>query len=111
MRTLRQAKVHFRVNGDASRQSDLLHGGDASDCSDEAGGPAGCEQLLGIGAITRLAGNREIDVQATIVGAGAATVAATGAVRFRRVQNFLEMSYRSFCCCKNVSHDRLPSGD
>jgi hypothetical protein len=49
------------------------------------------KQPLGVGAVTRVAGRRKLDVESTIVAVGDAAVPTTRGVRFRGVQDFLEV--------------------
>ena len=62
----------------------------SSDRAEEAGRPAGGEQLLWIGAAARGAGRRQLDVEAAIRATGR-TIPAAGGVGFGGVQNFFEV--------------------
>src|SRR4030095_13496272 len=87
-----RSQVDFSVHSEIGRQGGLHLARNRLDCADEAGGVAGGEQLLGVGAAAVGAGGRQLDVQASVVGTGGA-VAAAGGVDFGGVQHFIELGH------------------
>src|SRR6266403_793300 len=87
---MRRSQVDLGVNGHVSRERDLLLTGDELDRREKARRPTGREQLLGVGAGTRAAGRRKLDVEPAIVAVGGAAVPTTCGVRFRGIQDLFE---------------------
>jgi hypothetical protein len=85
-------QVHFGVNRQVGRESDLHFTGRKPHRRFETGRPTSGEQLLRIGAGARGARSGKPDVQAAVRAAGRA-VPATGSVDFGGVQYFSELGY------------------
>jgi hypothetical protein len=81
------AKVDFRIDGHVSGQCNLPRLCRLAERADEAGRPAGREQLLGVGAVTCRARGRQADIEPAVVAARGAVTAA-GGVGLAGVEDF-----------------------
>lgn len=80
------AQIDLGVDSGVGRQLDLVRGGGDAHGADEAGGPAGGEELLGVGAVAGGSRRGQLDVQVAVRAVGL-TLAPTGGVGLGGVQN------------------------
>lgn len=87
------ADADFALDPGVVGQLGLLFRGDQFQCADEAGGIAGREQLLRVGAIaagaTQFLGRRQFEIDGTVGGGGTAVAAASNS-RFGTIEDVIE---------------------
>jgi hypothetical protein len=88
----RFVQIHLRIDGEIGRESDFHIARHKAHRAFETGGPAGCEELFGIGAAA-CAGTRELHVQMTVGAVSGAVIAAAGRVGFRGVDDFIGLGH------------------
>src|SRR5882672_6583075 len=106
---IRAAQIHFRVDSRFRRKSDPHLSGSKAHRTFKAGRPTGGEQLLGVCAIARSAGNRQSNVQPAIVAARGACP-ATRRMGLSRIHDFLLYGHRGFLHLLFSTRTHAPQG-